>query len=90
MPHLSVLTVDDTCHVAADLIGNNKPAITTLRERGKGRRKHSGQARFRVNIFTQHQLDAPQSRPDVAGGAAAIADVNVLERRETERALTLC
>ena len=31
---LAFLTADDTRHIAADLIGNNKQAMTTLREQG--------------------------------------------------------
>ena len=34
VPGLTVLTADDTRHIAADLIGDNKQAITTLREHG--------------------------------------------------------
>ena len=35
VPGLTFLTADDTRHIAADLIGDNKQAITTLREHGK-------------------------------------------------------
>ena len=31
VPGMSVFTADDTRHIAADLIGDNKQAITTLR-----------------------------------------------------------
>ncbi|MGA2744333.1 MAG: hypothetical protein ABSE44_06525, partial [Candidatus Sulfotelmatobacter sp.] len=34
VPGLTFLTPDDTRHIAADLIGDNKQAITTLREHG--------------------------------------------------------
>jgi twitching motility protein PilT len=34
VPGLTFLTADDTRHIAADLIGDNKQAITTLREHG--------------------------------------------------------
>ena len=34
VPGLTVLRADDTRHIAADLIGDNKQAITTLREQG--------------------------------------------------------
>src|ERR1700689_5906382 len=32
VPGLSTLTADDTRHIAADLIGDNKQAVATLRE----------------------------------------------------------
>ena len=55
VPGLSLLTADDTRHVAADLIGDNKQAITTLREHGACDISYGlpGLARFRVNIFIQ-------------------------------------
>src|SRR5215468_5689752 len=34
VPGLTLLTADDTRHIAVDLIGDNKQAITTLREHG--------------------------------------------------------
>ena len=34
VPGFTVLTADDTRHIAADLIGDNKQAITTLRSTG--------------------------------------------------------
>src|SRR5579864_9843168 len=34
VPGFTLLTPDDTRHLAADLIGDNKQAITTLREHG--------------------------------------------------------
>src|SRR5579884_810570 len=34
VPGLTMLSADDTRHIAADLIGDNKQAITTLREHG--------------------------------------------------------
>ncbi len=51
----TVLTADDTRHIAADLIGDNKQAITTLREHGACDISYGlpGLARFRVNIFIQ-------------------------------------
>ena len=39
VPGLSVLSADDTRHIAADLIADNKQAITTLREHGAGKGK---------------------------------------------------
>src|ERR1700757_176949 len=49
------LTADDTRRIAADLIGNNKQAINTLREQGSCDISYGlpGLARFRVNIFIQ-------------------------------------
>ena len=49
------LTADDTRRIASDLIGNNKPAITLLREQGSCDISYGlpGLARFRVNIFIQ-------------------------------------
>ncbi len=54
-PGLTFLTADDTRHIAADLIGDNKQAITTLREHGACDISYGlpGLARFRVNIFIQ-------------------------------------
>jgi twitching motility protein PilT len=55
VPGLSTLTADDTRHIAADLIGDNKQAVATLREHGSCDISYglSGVARFRVNIFIQ-------------------------------------
>jgi twitching motility protein PilT len=55
IPGLTFLTPDDTRHIAADLIGDNKQAITTLREHGACDISFglAGVARFRVNIFIQ-------------------------------------
>jgi twitching motility protein PilT len=55
VPGMTVLTPDDTRHIAADLIGDNKQAITTLREHGACDISFGlpGLARFRVNIFIQ-------------------------------------
>ena len=55
VPGFTVLTADDTRHIAADLIGDNKQAITTLREHGACDISYGlpGLARFRVNIFIQ-------------------------------------
>ena len=52
---LTSLNADDTRHIAADLIGDNKQAITTLREHGACDISYGlpGLARFRVNIFIQ-------------------------------------
>jgi len=55
VPGLNFLTADDTRHIAADLIGDNKQAITTLREHGACDISFGlpGLARFRVNLFIQ-------------------------------------
>ena len=55
VPGFTLLTPDDTRHLAADLIGDNKQAITTLREHGACDVSFGlpGLARFRVNIFIQ-------------------------------------
>ncbi len=51
----STLSADDTRRMAADLIGTNKQAITTLREQGSCDVSYGlpGMARFRVNVFIQ-------------------------------------
>src|ERR1700752_878282 len=52
---ISALSADDTRRIAADLIGNNKQAINTLREQGSCDISYGlpGLARFRVNAFIQ-------------------------------------
>ena len=52
---LKTLTADDTRRIASDLIGNNKQAITMLREQGSCDISFGmpGLARFRVNVFIQ-------------------------------------
>ncbi len=54
-PGFSMLTADDTRRLAADLIGDNKQAITTLREHGACDISFGlpGIARFRVKSFIQ-------------------------------------
>ena len=54
-PGLHQLSADDTRRIASDLIGNNKQAITTLREQGACDISFGlpGLARFRVNVFIQ-------------------------------------
>ncbi|MGD0212028.1 MAG: PilT/PilU family type 4a pilus ATPase [Terriglobales bacterium] len=51
----SALSADDTRRIAADLIGNNKQAISALREQGSCDVSYGlpGMARFRVNVFIQ-------------------------------------
>jgi twitching motility protein PilT len=74
VPGMSVLTADDTRHIAADLIGDNKQAITTLREHGACDISYgiAGLARFRANIFIQRGSCAvvlraiPTAIPDFA------------------------
>jgi twitching motility protein PilT len=55
VPGLNSLTADDTRRIAADLIGDNKQAVATLREQGSCDISYglAGVARFRVNIFIQ-------------------------------------
>src|SRR6202035_3282226 len=52
---LATLTADDTRHIAADLIGDNRQTVATLREHGSCDISYglAGVARFRVNIFIQ-------------------------------------
>jgi len=72
VPGMTVLSADDTRHISADLIGDNKQAITTLREHGACDISYGlpGLARFRVNIFIQRGSCAvvmrviPTSVPD--------------------------
>lgn len=74
VPGLTVLTADETRHIAADLIGDNKQAINTLREHGSCDISYGlpGLARFRVNIFIQRGSCAvvmrviPTNIPDFA------------------------
>jgi twitching motility protein PilT len=51
----NTLSADDTRRIAADLIGTNKQAISTLREQGSCDVSYGlpGLARFRVNVFIQ-------------------------------------
>ncbi|MBZ5599749.1 MAG: PilT/PilU family type 4a pilus ATPase [Acidobacteriia bacterium] len=73
-PGLQALNADDTRRIASDLIGNNKQAITTLREQGSCDISFGlpGLARFRVNVFIQRGSCAvvmrviPTSIPDFA------------------------
>lgn len=73
-PGLQVLNADDTRRIASDLIGNNKQAITTLREQGSCDISFGlpGLARFRVNVFIQRGSCAvvmrviPTAIPDFA------------------------
>jgi twitching motility protein PilT len=53
--HSAALSADDTRRVASDLIGNNKAAISLLREHGCCDISYAlpGVARFRVNVFIQ-------------------------------------
>src|ERR1700730_5906093 len=55
IPGCGALAADDTRRIAADLIGTNKQAITTLREPGASVISYGlpGMARFRVNVFIQ-------------------------------------
>src|ERR1700684_321563 len=74
VPGFTLLSPDDTRRIAADLIGDNKQAITTLREHGACDISFGlpGLARFRVNIFIQRGSCAvvmrviPTAIPDFA------------------------
>jgi twitching motility protein PilT len=74
VPGFTLLTPDDTRHIAVDLIGDNKQAITALREHGACDISFGlpGLARFRVNIFIQRGSCAvvmrviPTAIPDFA------------------------
>ena len=74
VPGMSVLSPDNTRHIAADLIGDNKQAITALREQGACDISYAipGLARFRANIFIQRGSCAvvlraiPTAIPDLA------------------------
>ncbi|MGA9042785.1 MAG: PilT/PilU family type 4a pilus ATPase [Terriglobales bacterium] len=54
-PGLRLLTADDTRRISSDLIGDNKQAITILREQGSCDISFGlpGLARFRANVFIQ-------------------------------------
>ena len=85
VPGLANLTPDDTRLIAADLIGDNKQAVATLREHGTCDISYGlpGVARFRVNIFIQRGSCAIVMRvistviPDLAslGLPAHLADI---------------
>jgi twitching motility protein PilT len=74
VPGLTSLTPDDTRHIAADLIGDNKQALASLREQGSCDISYGlpGVARFRANIFIQRGSCAvvmrviPTTIPDFA------------------------
>jgi twitching motility protein PilT len=74
VPGLDTLTPDDTRRIAADLIGDNKQAVATLREQGSCDLSYGlpGVARFRANIFIQRGSCAvvmrviPTAIPDFA------------------------
>lgn len=74
VPGLTLLSADETRHIAADLIGDNKQAISTLREHGSCDISYGlpGLARFRVNVFIQRGSCAvvmrviPTNIPDFA------------------------
>jgi twitching motility protein PilT len=88
VPSLETLTPDDTRRLAADLIGDNKQAVASLREHGSCDISYglSGVARFRVNIFIQRGSCAivmrviPTAIPDFAALRlpAHLADVTKL------------
>jgi twitching motility protein PilT len=85
---LQSLTADETRRIASDLIGNNKQAVTMLREQGFCDVSYGipGVARFRANIFIQRGSCAvvmrviPSTIPDLAGLnlPAHLADIGAL------------
>lgn len=74
VPGMKALTPDDTRRIAAELIGNNKNAVGTLRDSGSCDVSYSlpGASRFRVNVFMQRGSCAvvmrviPSKIPDFA------------------------
>ncbi len=74
VPGLAILSPDDTRRIAADLIGDSKQAVATLREQGSCDISYglAGVARFRANIFIQRGSCAvvmrviPTTIPDFA------------------------
>src|SRR5216684_3433389 len=94
MSGLRSLNADDTRRVASDLIGNNKAAISMLREQGYCDISYAlpGVARFRVNVFIQRGSCAIVMRviptgipdfkalglPDLLRGIGALRDGMVL------------
>ena len=55
IPEVTVLTPDHTAQIAADLIGDNRQAVQSLKEQGSCDLSYGlpGHARFRVNVFQQ-------------------------------------
>jgi Tfp pilus assembly pilus retraction ATPase PilT len=91
VPGMASLTADDTRHIAADLIGDNKQALAALREQGSCDISYglAGVARFRANIFIQRGSCAVVMRvistsiPDLAswgGGAPRLGGGQPTER----------
>ena len=84
-PGFPPLSADDTRRIASDLIGNNKQAISTLREQGSCDISFAlpGLARFRVNVFIQRGSCAvvmrviPTAIPDLdsLGMPAQVAEI---------------
>ena len=86
---LPCLSADDTRRIASELIGNNKAAITMLREQGYCDLSYglAGLARFRVNVFIQRSSCAVVMRVI----PTAIPDLMALGAPEQLReVITLC
>jgi twitching motility protein PilT len=89
LPGLQPLTPDDLRRMAEELIGDNKQAMTTLREQGSCdiSYRFPGQCRFRVNVFMQRGSHAivmrviPKSIPTFAelNLAPALAEIAQLK-----------
>jgi twitching motility protein PilT len=72
------LTLDDTRHIASELIGNNKHALGNLREQGSCDVSYSlpGASRFRVNVFMQRGSCAIVMRV-IPGKVLSFAELNL-------------
>jgi twitching motility protein PilT len=89
IPGLACLSADDTRRIASELIGNNKAAITMLREQGYCDLSYglAGLARFRVNVFIQRSSCAVVMRVI----PTAIPDLKALGAPEQlKEIITLC
>jgi twitching motility protein PilT len=78
IPELPVLRPDDTAHVAAHLIGDNEPALRTLKQDGSCDVSYSlhEHSRFRVNIFRQRGSFAIVMRV-IASKIPTLAELNL-------------
>lgn len=74
------LTLDDTRHIASELIGNNKHALGNLREHGSCDVSYSlpGASRFRVNVFMQRGSCAIVMRV-IPGKVPSFTELNLPE-----------
>jgi twitching motility protein PilT len=72
------LILDDTRHIASELIGDNKHALGNLREQGSCDVSYSlpGASRFRVNVFLQRGSTAIVMRV-IPGKVPSFAELNL-------------